>query len=59
MSRHQWTGSEEPKERTLNGNVGDPTEGFLHYLFSDDLREVAYLSTFQFSLLKFQMKYEH
>ena len=52
-------GSEETKERTLNGKVGDLTEGFLHYLFSDDFREVAYLSTFQFSLLKFQMKYEH
>ena len=51
VSRHQWMGSEETKERTLNRKVGDLTEGFLHYLFPDDLREVAYLFTFQFSLL--------
>ena len=44
-------GSEETKERTLNWKAGDLTEGFLHYLFSDDLREVVYLFTFQFSLL--------
>lgn len=47
------------KGKNTVGKIGDPTEGFLHYLFSDDLREVAYLSTFQFSLLKLQMKYEH
>lgn len=41
VSWHQWRESEGAMERTLNWKVGDMIEGFLHYLLSDGLREVA------------------